>query len=81
MVEDAVNDDNSVVALSLAKVSQLLSDENTRSHAHVYNNDVLDRCACGIKLILLSVVFVLVEMDKMIELECHVMGKWINNVR
>ena len=80
-MEDAVNDDNSVVALSLAKVGQLLSDDNTRSHAHVYNNEVLDRCACCIKLILLSVVFVLAEMDKMIELECYVMGKWISNVR
>ena len=33
------------------------------------------------KLILLSVVFVLAEINKMIEMECHVMGKWINNVR
>ena len=49
--------------------------------AHVYNNDVLDSCACCIKLILLSVIFVLAEMDKMIELECFVMVKWISNVR
>ena len=59
----------------------LLSGDNTRSHAHVYNNDVLDRCACCIKLILRSVVFVLAKMDKMIELECYIMGKWISNVR
>ena len=26
-------------------------------------------------------VFVLAEMDKMIELECYIMGKWISNVR
>ena len=49
--------------------------------AHVYNNDVLDRCACCVKLILISVVFVLAEMDNMIELECYVMVKWISNVR